>query len=338
MNIKQILLGVGTVIAFGLMINSLSSQSKTNILNSPLLGEFNRFKNKFNKVYNSDQEHAYRMAVFAKNLEDIISHNSRNDVTYILGVNQFSDMTFEEFKSKYLMQSIPSSITKDCDVKESSLSNDIPKTVDWFAAGKVQQVKDQKRCGSCWAFAAIGSVESAIAISGAALPNLSEQELVDCSTDYDNGGCNGGLPSLGLAYIIDNKISSETDYPYKGVDQKCNVKAQTKSAIKTCYRLPRGVDHVTNAVVTQPIAVGFYVREDFVHYKSGVYNPTNCNEEPNHGVLVVGYDLTDPTPFFSVKNSWGPSWGDKGFFKIAIGSGDGVCSLGAHEENAYPVV
>lgn len=98
-----------------------------------------------------------------------------------------------------------------------------------------------------------------------------------------------------------------------------------------------GVDALTEAIKKQPIAVAFYVQADFFAYAGGVYNPENCDGQPNHGVLAVGFDLDAEIPFYRVKNSWGEVWGDKGFFSIAVGSGNGTCQISGTEWNYYPI-
>lgn len=338
MNIKQVLLGVGALVALGLVLTSTSSEQNANLLGSSLIGEFASFKSQFRKEYGSPSEHTYRMGVFATNLELIKKHNSRNDVTYSLAVNQFTDLTFAEFKEKYLMSSMENKMTEDCDFESQRISNDDPKTVDWDAQGKVRAAKDQARCGSCWAFATIGSVESAIAIKGSELPNLSEQELVDCSGLYGNDGCNGGFPSWALAYIIDKGINTEASYPYTATDGMCAKNKDVNAKISSCKKIDEGVDNLIPAIVKQPVAVAFYVQNDFRFYKSGVYNPEYCDGQINHAVLAVGYDLTASVNFFKIKNSWGQGWGEKGFFKMATGSGDGTCNIAGHQLNSYPVV
>ena len=93
-------------------------------------------------------------------------------------------------------------------------------SVDWRKSFKVSSVKNQGDCGSCWAFSSVGAVESAWAIKHNNLYNLSEQELIDCSSE--NHGCEGGSMVKSFQYIIDNGLCSNLSYPYVAIDKQCN--------------------------------------------------------------------------------------------------------------------
>lgn len=172
--------------------------------------------------------------------------------------------------------------------------------IDWAAQGKVQKVKDQKNCGSCWAFSAVGALESAYAIFKTVdVPNLSEQELVDCSNPYGNQGCNGGLMNLAFDYVLDNKLNTENDYPYKGRNQGCDDSKKGHGAygLKKCVKVEPNVQGLINALTQQPISVAMTVEYSFMFYDSGVLDPWFCDDEVDHGVLAVGFDLSARKPF-----------------------------------------
>lgn len=94
----------------------------------------------------------------------------------------------------------------------------------------VQRVKNQGQCGSCWAFSAVATTESADALFGSGLGDFSEQELVDCCTLGGSAGCNGGWMNDGVQYLASNGICTESSYPYQGVDGSCEVSSCTKSS------------------------------------------------------------------------------------------------------------
>jgi len=296
---------------------------------------FDRFlqhKNKYNKMYTTKQEMAYRYAVFAENMAKVEEHNRTNS-SFRMGENKFSDLKFEEFSAKYLSKEVLHNTlkTENEGVMEKSHK-------DWVQEGKVSKVKDQQQCGSCWAFSTTGSLEAAYAIFKNQSIDASEQELVDCSWDDGNQGCNGGLMSQGFDYIMDNDISAEADYQYAGVDGDCDVpEGKTKYSVAKYSTLhPCDVTGLVAALDKQPVSVALEVQSDFQSYESGIYVPKhkNCGQGLNHGVLAAGYYTDVDVPYFVVKNSWGEDWGMDGYIHMAIGTGSGTCGIA----NAWDVV
>ena len=297
---------------------------------------FDRFlhhKNRYNKMYATKQEMQYRYAIFAETMAEVEAHNATTS-SYKQGENKFSDLTFEEFKAKYLSKEVMHNTL----VEEQEGSID-KKHKDWVAEGKVTQVKDQGQCGSCWAFSTIGSLESAYAIFKNQSILASEQELVDCSWDQGNNGCNGGLMDAAFKYIIENQVSGEEEYPYTARNEKCDVpKGKDKFAVAGySYLKSSDVVGLAAALDNQPVSVAIEVQSDFQRYESGVYVPhlKNCGKGLNHGVLAAGYYNDVEKPYFLVKNSWGEDWGDKGYIKMAIGTGRGTCGI-ANDWDVYP--
>nr|XP_019606766.1 PREDICTED: pro-cathepsin H [Rhinolophus sinicus] len=289
----------------------------------------------------SAEEYHHRLQTFVSNSRKIKAHNARNS-TFQMGINQFSDMTFEEIKRKYLW-----SEPQNCSATKSNYfrgSGPYPPSVDWRKKGQfVSAVKNQGGCGSCWTFSTTGALESAIAIKTGKMRSLAEQQLVDCAQNFNNHGCQGGLPSQAFEYIRYNKgIMAEDAYPYKAKDGTC--KFQPKQAVAFVKDVANITINDEAAMVEavalyNPVSFAFEVTEDFMLYRKGIYSSTSCHKTPdkvNHAVLAVGYGEENGTPYWIVKNSWGPQWGMNGYFLIERGKN--MCGLAACASYPIPLV
>jgi len=281
---------------------------------------FLKFMQQYTRAY-QPEEIPRRFANFQTNLRIIEETNAQN-LSYTLGVNEYSDMSWEEFSRAVLMAPQYCSATTGLYEPQGITENADP-SIDWRTKGIVTPVKNQGSCGSCWTFGSTGAVEGAWALSSGKLVSLSEQQLVDCAGAFGNAGCNGGLPSQAFEYIkAAGGISSEQDYRYTGRDGRCRFDP-TKVAVKLTgeVNITEGAENDLFDAVTNkgPVAIAFQVVSDFQSYRSGVYDSTRCRSGPmdvNHAVLVVGYntDTSSKKPYWIVKNSWGTSFGIQGYF------------------------
>jgi len=158
-----------------------------------------QWKNTQNKAYSSPKEEQFRKLNFYRNHRNIQTVNTDATLTYKAGLNQFSDLTEEEFVAKYTGFVGVDASNSVAHVNKGEINDD---NVDWRTQGAVNAVKNQGQCGSCWAFSAVGAYESAWKIGGHQLLSFSEQQLVDCSGSYGNQGCNGGLMNNAFNYWI----------------------------------------------------------------------------------------------------------------------------------------
>lgn len=186
---------------------------------------------------------------------------------------------------------------------------------DWRDHGAVTPVKNQGQCGSCWAFSTVGAVEGCVAIESGTLLQLSEQELVSC--DKKCSGCGGGLMDLGFEWIAENGgISSEEYYPYTAKNDACSIARESyKVSITKAHQdvEKNNDDQFIAALQRGPVSVAIEADQDaFQFYKKGVFNGT-CGTSLDHGVLAVGY----AADYYTVKNSWGESWGEQGYIRMA---------------------
>jgi len=318
---------------------------------------FDLYKKEFHKKYESPQEETLRREIFTLKLKQILAHNSDSSSTWKMGVNQFTDRTKEEFskvlgvRKDMLYASRESQERKDKSLSLQKLKtliqekkivdpvpNQYPPFIDWRIRGVISAVKDQGQCGSCWSFASAETIESHWAIMTGELPNLSEQQILDCTVNPKQcggtGGCGGGTTEVAYQTIINKQggLSSEWTYPYNsyfGDDYECDFSSQTPvvAMLESYNDLPSNeYDPVMMALAYMgPLAISVDA-SGWDSYESGVF--TGCNlQNPvlDHGVQLVGYgqDRDGNGDFWLVRNSWGAYWGEEGGY-IRIARSDNI--------------
>jgi len=305
---------------------------------------FFKWLHEFNMKFLDPKEFRHRLQVFANNHDLIQIHNDKK-LSYELGHNQYSAMTFTEFRdyvrlggtrpknlrrqSKGIVHEAPSDMSK------------VPKSLDWVEKGAVTPVKNQGQCGSCWSFSAVGALEGAYFVKYKKLVNFSEQELVSCdSNDY---GCNGGFMDDAFKWVEDNGgLCTLEDYEYvsgSGSTGACkkectndpNVAPKSYNDVKT-----GSTAALMSALAQQPVAIAIEADQfAFQFYKSGVLSG-KCGQNLDHGVLAVGYGTWESgMDYWKVKNSWGEKWGMDGYILIEK-SDDDLC--GVMMQASYPVL
>jgi len=290
---------------------------------------FNRFMMDHNKTYNSYTEYQKRYSIFRKNMKKVLElqQNEKGSAQY--GPTKYSDLTEEEFGEllgfrmdmKPLHRSLRSATIPDLE---------IPREFDWRTKGVVTPIKNQGRCGSCWAFSTTGNIEGQYAIKHKKLLSFSEQELVDC--DFYDAGCNGGLPERAYYSLrMLGGLETESDYPYHGVKGMCSLnKTMTKVSVIGGLELPRNEHAIARWLVKHgPVSVAVNANP-MQFYKGGVLHPFRlmCNPyKLNHAVLIVGYGVhrtsfhKRPQPYWIIKNTWGADWGEEGYVRLYRGAG-----------------
>ena len=188
--------------------------------------------------------------------------------------------------------------------------------------------------GCCWAFSAVAAMEGITQLKTGKLVSLSEQELVDCDTSGQDQGCEGGLMDDAFDFILNNKgLTTESNYPYKGIDGTCNSNEESNhaAAITGHEDVPANSESaLLKAVASQPISVAIDASgSDFQFYSSGVFTG-ECGTELDHGVTAVGYGASaDGTKYWLVKNSWGTGWGQEGYIMMQrdVDAQEGLCGI-----------
>ncbi|PNT62012.1 hypothetical protein BRADI_5g24027v3 [Brachypodium distachyon] len=296
------------------------------------------------RTYNAIGEEERRFEVFRDNLRYVDQHNAAADAglhSFRLGLNRFADLTNEEYRDTYLgVRTKPVRERRLSGRYQAADNEELPESVDWREKGAVAKVKDQGGCGSCWAFSAIAAVEGINQIVTGDMIALSEQELVDCDTSY-NQGCNGGLMDYAFEFIINNGgIDSEEDYPYKERDNRCDAnKKNAKVVTIDGYEdVPVNSElSLKKAVANQPISVAIEAGgRAFQLYKSGIFTG-RCGTALDHGVTAVGYGSENGKDYWIVKNSWGTVWGEDGYVRLErnIKATSGKCGIAI--EPSYPL-
>lgn len=297
--------------------------------------EFRAFKDDHQKVYENVDEELKRMQIFMDNKKLIDSHNERyaaGEETYEMGVNQFTDLLPSEFQNEMLTNLNASEMSADIDYTYYPDDLEDLRDIDWRGRGAVTAVKNQGRCGSCWAFAAAGVLESQHFMKTRQLIPLSEQNLVDCSRRYNNHGCNGGWPAAALKYVKDNGgLDVERAYPYEGRDGRCRFNRNRVGArVNQIVQVAPNENALANAVAHHgPVAVAVD-STNFQHYRGGVFNGP-CTRPVNHAVIVTGYGGN----YWLIKNSWGSRWGERGYMRLARNHNN-LCHVASHA--VFPTV
>jgi len=238
-------------------------------------------------------------------------------------------MTPEEFQRTYLNLKVQDLETlKKNSIGHLSRASNIPESFNWVDKQVVNAVRNQGSCGSCWAFSTVGNIEGQYALKHKEQVVFAPQQLVDCDHDQD-AGCNGGFMEWALKYLETKGLETEADYKYTARDESCKYSESKGIAKVTGYKFaPSDVeDEIAEMLVaTGPLAVA--LDASALHYYSGGIVKDGCGTRLSHAVLMVGYGVENGTQFWIVKNSWGESWGEKGYFRIL--KGHGTCGINSY--------
>lgn len=286
---------------------------------------FNEFAAAVGRIYMSAEEREHRFAVFVENLGHIAKMQALDTSAEYSHKTPFADWTVEEFSARNTLK--PHLLDAGMLVQDElhDISN-LPDSMDWIAKGAVNEVKNQGSCGSCWAFSTVANIEGANFVATQKLVSLSEQELVDCDKTGPDGdqGCQGGLPSNAFKFLLANKtgLEPESNYPYSGRDGTCQAKKADETIFISSWKQIASDENQMAAALVQygPLSIGINAGP-MQWYMGGIANPWSvlCNPKSiDHGVAIVGYG-SEPKKYWTIRNSWGASWGEKGYYRIVRG-------------------
>eukprot|EP00442_Polarella_glacialis_P035962 CAMPEP_0115123794 /NCGR_PEP_ID=MMETSP0227-20121206/47796_1 /TAXON_ID=89957 /ORGANISM="Polarella glacialis, Strain CCMP 1383" /LENGTH=395 /DNA_ID=CAMNT_0002526317 /DNA_START=35 /DNA_END=1222 /DNA_ORIENTATION=+ len=303
---------------------------------------FDDFNAEFQRGYEpGTQQYTLRRNLFEEKVRSILAHNADPTMSWKRGINQFADMTQEEFRQsgrlgydRRLARHLGSKQGLSGNIRPSAWKGDndpaMPPSVDWRNKGVISNVKDQGQCGSCWAFATTAVIESHVALATGTLEVLSPQQLVSCALNPlecgGTGGCGGSIPEVAFEYVQLYGMTTEWMLPYTsyfGKSDACSLHStQTPAVIEISgyQKLPPNDYHaVMEALVNVgPLAVN--VQADvWSDYHSGVFEGCSNRSDVSidHVVQLVGYgtDCKDGD-YWLVRNSWDATWGEKGYIRL----------------------
>jgi len=301
---------------------------------------FSKWTESFGKTYESVEIEAAKMAVFFENCEKIAKHNLAGKHTYTLGMNNFGDLTREEFQRIYASghleepgdllgwsehvhrRQLDAFDEDEEDDDDEEIGGDLPDELDWEKKGLTTSVKTQGHCGACYIFSTLAAVETRCAIRNWPLRSLSVQAELDC---LDDQSCVKGFQSHVYKFGIRKKgFEPENKYDrYSGEINSCqDDKAEHVDALKDWGKISSHSEEDTKRELQNgPVSTAICTTSiEWQFLKDGVVKGGSC-EGLTHGVTLVGYGVHGESKekYWKIKNSWGPHWGMGGYALLCRG-------------------
>jgi len=313
------------LLAFVVFVSSKVYVPSKGLSRMNAFAEYNQY---WNKTHSSLAEKNARFRNFMYNAKVIAQMNRNSPLGATFGFTKFSDMSPREFKTKMTgyKPSTPR-VKKLVKREEFQPSGDI----DWVAAGKTTPVKNQEQCGSCWAFSATETIESAMLMAGQNPEEGAPQELVDC--DSNDSGCNGGDPAEAMQWLISQGgQDAESCYPYTAQDGTCaSSQCTAVNHISSVNSVGGSESEIYSALQSQgPLSICCDASA-WQNYNGGVMAASQCGDNVDHAIQLTGYSSSSGG-YWIVRNSWGASWGESGF--IWFQYGENTCDITAEVTGA----
>jgi cathepsin F len=273
------------------------------------------FRSKFGNSYSDIKEEAIRFQIFTENLRRAEKLQAANP-SAIYGVTQFMDLTPAEFKERYANLNA-TEYKRWINTLPHHVAGLKAANIDWRGKA-VASVKDQGQCGSCWAFSAAGSMEGcAMLKNGGKEVDVSAQQIVDCCTSGGSDGCNGGYPNLAIQWATAKAMATWASYPYTAAKGTCKAVKTVAVPANTCKYVSISVSETAlqSALANGPVSIALDA-DVLQYYTGGIISGSDCSgTSVDHAVLMVAWVGTT----YTIKNSWGTSWGEKGYFRAVSG-------------------
>ncbi|TMW64239.1 hypothetical protein Poli38472_012861 [Pythium oligandrum] len=284
---------------------------------------FDEFKDKHDKNYDGEGQELDRMTNYHHNLRYINAMN-RKGLSYHLAPNAFADLSHTELMRMHHPNMVKRAEDNGANDIHDVSGTTLPDEFDWRQKGAVTPVKDQGSCGSCWTFGTTGAIEGALYMQRNKLYNLSEQSLMDCSWEFGNNACNGGLDYQAYQWIMDagGIESADTYGGYRNVPGYCHFNRSNAVTSLTGFVNVTGLDAFNDALVTiGPLSVSIDASlPSFYFYAGGYYEDEACKSDTDsldHSVLAVGVTTHNGQKYTIIKNSWSTHWGENGYALIS---------------------
>ncbi|XP_049688857.1 cathepsin O isoform X2 [Accipiter gentilis] len=224
----------------------------------------------------------------------LLNSSSKDNATAFYGINQFSHLFPEEFKAIYL-RSIPHKLPRYVKVPKGE-EKLLPKKFDWRDKKVIAEVRNQQTCGGCWAFSVVGGIQSAYAIKGNNLEELSVQQVIDCS--YTNYGCSGGSTVSALSWLNQTKVKlvRDSEYTFKAQTGLCHYFDHSDFGVSirgfAAYDFSGQEEEMMRMLVNWgPLAVTVDA-VSWQDYLGGIIQYHCSSGRANHAVLITGFDRT----------------------------------------------
>ena len=304
---------------------------------------FNRWRKEFGKLYSTPSESQYRMEVLLDNHDFVNKMNYEYNQALLkagrpplqgpmFALMPWSDIAIEEFQKSYTGANLANQ--DHLEVTESDDSSTSTKYGNIAQSSLGQSsfnpvIRQQGRCGSCWAFSAIATIEKHYWIYNGQIVDFSQQQLVDC--DLNNNGCNGGWMTTAISHIVQKGIAPDSQYLYTGeragycsIDQSYQIapaattpKQMAFSAQKAIIGTKWGLSFGTGIAVSQAF---YQLRAENDAFDVNLMNSAECNYQINHAVNIIEAGTENiagvSRTWVKLQNSWGINWGNQGFIKI----------------------
>jgi len=282
------------------------------------LSAFEGYNKFWNKTHSNTAEKNARFLNFMDNAKKIASLNKNSPLGATFGFTKFSDMSLREFKTKMTGFKPKNPINIKDRVAKRGIEQAPSQNIDWVAAGKTTPVKNQEQCGSCWAFSATETIESALLMAGQSPQIGAPQMIVDC--DSNDSGCNGGDPAEAMSWVIQQGgQDAESCYPYTAQDGNCASSQCTPvNKISSTSSVAQDEGSIYQALQTSgPLSICCDA-EAWQNYNGGILSASQCGDNVDHAIQLTGYSSSQGG-YWIVRNSWGSSWGENGFIWLQYG-------------------